>query len=61
MKFSAWPETTLRYFQRNNVASMLGNGGGKADANPQVAKGPITFVNGTLSKIPTNLLTRCKY
>ena len=48
MKFSAWPETTLRYFQRKNITSVPGNGRGKADANPQNAKGPITFVNGTL-------------
>ena len=48
MKFSAWPETTLRYFQRKNITSVPGNGRGKADANPQNAKGRITFVNGTL-------------
>ena len=46
MKFSAWPETTLKFSQGKNETSRFGNLPGHSNVKLNAAKRPINLVRG---------------
>ena len=48
MKFSAWPETTLKYSKRKNSTSRLVNLIGHMDTTTHAENHPVRLVNGNV-------------